>query len=113
NVVDSIDGVVDVGRRSRCNREAIDPISVSGDLLELVEVHSHTEIAARDFGRIGATLYYRADDHPLCVGSRSSRPRGESNGIAYLEMRPLRKGFVDRNRPQLIRGRARSRRRTL
>jgi len=112
-MIDSIDSVPDVSRRSRCNREAIDSISVSGDLLELIEVHSDAEIAARHLGRIGATLYYRADDHPLCIGSRSSRPRGESNGIAYLEMRALGKGFVDRDRPQLIRGRARSRRRTL
>jgi hypothetical protein len=112
-VVDSIDRVLDVSRRSRCNREAIDSISVSSYLLELIEVHSHAKIAARYLGRIGTTLYYRADDHPLGIRSRSSRPRGESNGIAYLEMRALSKGFVDRDRPELTRGRARRRRWTL
>jgi hypothetical protein len=55
-MIDSIDSVPDVSRRSRCNREAIDSISVSGDLLELIEVHSDAEIAARHLGRIGATL---------------------------------------------------------
>jgi hypothetical protein len=41
DVVDSIDRPLDIGRRSRCNRESIDAISVSGDFLELIEVHPH------------------------------------------------------------------------
>jgi hypothetical protein len=65
------------------NREAIDAISVTGYSLQLIEMHSHHEIAARYLGRIGPSSYDRSNNHRF-GGSRRIGVRGDAYAIPYL-----------------------------
>lgn len=117
DVVDAIDQSPWIGRRQRGYRKAIHAIPVTGDMLQLIEVHSYQQIGARNLRWVGSAPDYcthhyslgRRHDSGVTAGRcRHHReilgagPRQQDDGISYLELGLRGERFVDRDRSRRI-----------
>ncbi len=96
--VDAIDQLRNVRCPRRRDRESIDAVSVSGDRLQLIEVHPDAQIPARHLGWIGSPPHDRADNHDVAGHSGGRRDR---NAVADFQVCSLGERIIDRNSPWL------------
>src|SRR5688500_19222388 len=68
-----VEHATDVAGVGRGDGEAIDAVPISRNPLQLIEMQSGPEIAARDLGRVGAALEDRSDDYGLTGGGIAPR----------------------------------------
>src|SRR6185437_15959216 len=63
--VDRANRAVERRTGARLDRESVDTIAVVRQRLQLVEMHPHAVLGARNLGRIRATAYERGNDHGI------------------------------------------------
>jgi len=90
--VDAINQLRNVGRWRCCDRESIDPIAISGNRLQLVEVHPDAQITARYLGWIRSPPHDRADNHGVAHRSGARRDR---NAVADFQVGSLGQRVID------------------